>query len=209
MERGEAKTMQDRMAEAAIAAVADWAGAIVDYREVTAPVMSPMHKGVDSLCFAVDVDAKPFFLKIVHPEVRAGSDVRATFEAARAAAALGIAPLALHCLPDQDAIVYERLGSGWATAKTDKLREPAVMVSVVEAKRKIHAGAPLARSWSIFDSIRAMSRATTKSGAVDGAKVLWMIAAAHDIERALKAAGFDTAPCHADGLASNIMVDGP
>ena len=206
MKCGAATTARERLAEAAIAAVPDWDGATIDYRDMTAPVMSPMHKNVDSLCFAVDVYAAPYFMKIVHPEFRMDSDVPATFAAAQSAASLGVAPRALHCLAAHHAIVFDRLGSGWRTAKSDDLRAPELMAAVIAAKKKIHAGAALGRSWTVFDGIRAISLRACESRAVDCASVLWMIKAAHDIEAAFEAAGFDTAPCHADGLASNVMI---
>ncbi len=206
MMRDAAANAREQLAEAAIAAVPDWAGATIDYREVTTPIMSPMHKNVDSLCFAVDVDAAPYLLKIVHPELHADADVPASFAAARAAGALGMAPRALHCLPAHDAVVFERLGSDWSTAKTDDLRRPDVMAAVIAAKKTLHAGAAFPRTWTIFDGIRAISEVTRRSGAVDCASILWMFAAVHDIESAFQAAGFDKASCHADGLASNVMV---
>jgi hypothetical protein len=206
MKLGEARTSEERLAEAAIAAVGDWSGSSISYRDVTAPVMSPMHKGVDSLCFAVDVDEDPVFLKIVHPELRSEIDVSDVFAAASASASMGVTPAPVRCLPDHGAIVFQRLDEGWRSARTDDLRKMAVMMPVIDAKRRIHLGPRFARTWSVFDGIRAFPSDVIMAAPVAPTELLWMIDAAHDIAAAFDGAGFDTVPCHADGLASNVMV---
>ena len=96
---GEAASAEDQAAEAAIRLVPEWSGAAVRYDRAAAPIMSPMHKAVDSECYAVDVNDAPYFLKIIHPEMRAAVDLAASFEAAGKAAACGVAPAPRHCLP--------------------------------------------------------------------------------------------------------------
>ena len=206
MSPGEAMTPEDRLAAAAIAAVPDWRGASVAFRDVTAPVMSPMHRNVDSLCFVVDVDANSFFLKIAHPDMRGLRPVQRTFAAAAVAAGQGVSPQPLHCLPDHDALVFAYLGDAWRTARVDDLRAPATMASTIAAKKRLPSQPKLGHSWSIFDGIRSVAPAAAARRADDTATPHGMIEAAHNIEAAFAAAGFDQAPCHADGLASNIML---
>ena len=205
MTPGQATTPEHLRAEAAIAAVHDWRGTAIDYRDVTAPVMSPMHRNVDSLCFVVEVDATTYFLKITHPDGGEISVPRA-FAAASLAARHGISPTPLHCVAAHDAIVFAFLGEGWRTARVDDLREPDTMAATIAAKKRLQAQPRLGNTWSVFDGIREIAPAATERGAVDRASIQWMLAAADDIEAAFAAAGFDLAPCHADGLASNIML---
>ena len=206
---GHAITKAETAAEAAIAAVPDWVGLDVTYRDRTVAVMSPMHKGVDSWCFSVDVEKAPFFLKITHPELRAEIDVVASFEMAARAAAAGVGPKPLHGLQSVHAVVFEQLDDNWKTAKSDDLRRSAIMAKIVDAKKCLHASGSFAKfgaSWSVFDQIRSLSLDIESDCALDRRETKWMVHAVHDIEKALEAGSFETAPCHADGLASNIMI---
>ena len=206
MKLGDATTPAQRLVETVIGAVGEWAASSITYDDVTVPIMSPMHKGVDSLCFNVDVDKARYFLKIVHPESRSEIHVDDVYVAASAASALDVAPAPVRYLPDFDAIVFERLDGGWQSAKIDDLRTLSVMQRVLQAKRSLHGGVRFKRSWSVFDGIRSFPVGIIKTAPVEPVELLWMIDAVHDIEAAFDAAGYDTAPCHADGIASNIMI---
>ena len=205
MRPGEASSPEERIAEAVIAAVPEWAGAAVSYRDVTTPVMSPMHRNVDSFCFAVDVDAESFFLKIAHPDVRANITVPRVFAAAALAAELGVSPKPLHCVAAHDAIVFEYLDESWRPARVDDIRRPTTMESTIAAKKRFQSQPLLGHAWSVFDGVRDLL-STALDEAIDIASTAWMIEAVQDIEAAFGAAGFDVAPCHADGIASNIML---
>ena len=195
-----------RLAEAAIAAVPDWAGRRVSYREVTAPVMSPMHRNVDSLGFIVDVEMRSYFLKIVHPDVQAQIPTERVFAAATRAGMLGFAPMPLDCLPAQHAIVFERLDESWRPARLDDLRRAEVMEAAITAKAGLHAQPRVGWAWSVFDGIRDVATRVANASTIEPALFGWMIEAVGDIEAAFKAAGTDVATCHADGLACNLMV---
>ena len=206
MTTADAASSEMRLAEAAIAAVSDWTGKRVICRDVTAPVMSPMHRNVDSYCFALDTDAGDYFLKIVHPDVRAQVSVERVFAAATRAGMLGLSPMPLHCLAAQDAIVFDRLDESWQPARMDDLRRATVMEAAIAAKKGLHSQPSIGHRWSVFDGIREQFELLAKGSGIVTALFGWMIEAAGDIEAALKAAGTDVAACHADGLASNIMV---
>jgi hypothetical protein len=195
-----------RLAEAAIAVVPGWAGRAVSYREVTAPVMSPMHRNVDSLGFVVEVDASSYFLKIAHPDVRAQILTERVFAAAHRAGTLGLAPMPLDCLPAHHAIVFERLDESWHPARIDDIRRPTVMEGAITAKAALHTQPRIGWAWSVFDGIRDVAARVATASSIEPALFNWMIAAADDIEAAFKAAGTDVATCHADGLACNVMV---
>ena len=198
---GQARSESEQAAEAAIRAVPEWAGTRIDYRRAVLPVMSPVHRAVDSDCWALDVDGASNFLKVVHPEMRATIDVATSFAAAQVAAKVGVAPAVHHRLPEHHAIVFTRLDEPWRTARTDDLRRPDVMAGLLAAKRRIHGLAPFGRSWSVFDAIRALP--DPRDEVPD---LWWMRDALGDIEAAITAAGIDARPCHADGLASNVMI---
>jgi thiamine kinase-like enzyme len=203
---GQASTAAEHAAEAAITAIPAWAGAAVVYRAATVPVISTMHRSVDCDGFAVDVDGAAFFLKITHPEARSGIDLGAVFEAASAAAALGVAPTPRYFLPEVGAIVFERLDKPWRTAMMHDLQSLDVFADVVAAKKRLHAGTRFKRDWSVFAGIRKVQAALADSGTTVAPDAWWMRDTVADIEAAFRAAGTDSVPCHADGLASNIMI---
>jgi hypothetical protein len=196
----------DRLAAAAIAAVPDWRASTVTCRDVSAPVMSPMHRGIDSLCFAVDADMGAFFLKIAHPECRDGIDIQTSFAAAARAAAAGHAPKPIFALPEHFAIVFERLDETWKSATIGELGQAGTMAAVIAAKKALHASQRFGRAWTIFDAVRTIFLKATEIQAVDERASIWMLDAIREIEKAFQAAGSDAAPCHADGLASNVMI---
>ncbi|MEJ0092094.1 MAG: aminoglycoside phosphotransferase family protein [Methylocella sp.] len=203
---GEATSATERAAEKVIAAIPAWANATIAYRTATVPVISTMHRSVDSDGFAVDVDGAPFFLKITHPEARPWIDMACVFEAASSATAAGVAPAPRYYLPDLHAIVFERLDESWRTAMMSDLQNPDIIAAILTAKKRIHIGARFKRDWSIFDGITAVKAKLAGSGAELDSDIWWLCDAVADIEAAFRAAGTDSVPCHADGLASNIMI---
>ncbi len=203
---GAAANDDERAAEAAIRLVPGWAGAAIDYARAAVPIMSPMHRAVDSDCYAVDVDGAPYFLKIVHADLRPAMDLAASFDAAAKAAACGVAPAPRHCLPQAHAIVFDRLDASWRTATVDDIRGPCVMGAVLAAKARIHAGPSFARTWSVFDAIDATLPLLTPVERERVPDLWWLRDAVASIAASFEAAGTDRKPCHADGMASNIML---
>ena len=198
----------DQAARTAIEAISAWHGSSITCRKLVGPVMSPVHNGVYSDRYAVDVAGKPYFLKIFDPDVASEIEIDHVFEAASSAADVGVAPKPVFVLSHIDAMVFERLDESWVTAGVEDLRRATVMANVLKAKASIHATQPSRYLWSVFDGIRDLARLPLARGALAAGDVPWMIDAVRDIEMAITAAGFDRKPCHADGVASNVMIDG-
>ncbi len=193
--------------DAIVAAVDAWRGHAVTLSPAEPGIVSPSHRGADSDRWLVSVDgaAPAFILKIVHPEQAAFFDVAASFDAQKAAAALGCTPKVLHADPARRAIVAGFL-DGWATARMDDLRKPDVLARVLAAKSAIQAGPAFSGDWTVFDRLRRFDEAR-REAAIEGPDDLWwMLDAVADIEAALVAGGWDARPAHADGLASNVMI---
>ncbi len=205
---GDAQTDEERCAEAAIAAVPEWRGLAIRYWRATPPVMSPSHRAVDSLCFAIDVGVAPerLFLKVLHPDLWPTVDIDAAFEAARLAAQLGVTPAPRRLIAAQRAIVFDRLDEGWRTARMDDLGDEFVLAKVIAAKKTINGGPAFGRDWTIFDGVRRIEADLASAAAEVSADAWWMRDAVDDIEKAVVAAGWDSKPCHGDGLASNVMI---
>ncbi|PNG24890.1 phosphotransferase family protein [Methylocella silvestris] len=205
---GEALTDEERLVEALIAATPEWRGLSVRYEAGATPVMSPLHRAVDSVCFAIDVGAAPerFFLKILHPDLWPSVDVGAAFEAARIAAQLGTTPKPLRLFAAERATLFDRLDEMWRTATVDDFADATILFNVVSAKKAIHAGPPFGRKWTVFNGIRQLEADLAAGGIEAPAGVGRLRAAAGNIEQAFILAGWDAKPCHGDGLASNVMV---
>jgi thiamine kinase-like enzyme len=205
---GEPADAYEEAAEAALRCVADWEGSEVRYALAVPGVVSPVHRGVDSACWAVSVGSGPpqYFLKVLHQDAAPYIDLATSFEAARRAAECRLTPAPRHFLPEQRSVIFTLLDGSWRTAHMDDLQEPAIMENVIAAKKRIQKLAPLGRPWTVFDGIRRLNGELERSGVRLADDAWWLLDNAQDIEQALLAAGSDAKPCHADGVSSNVMI---
>jgi hypothetical protein len=193
--------------ERALAAVDAWQGAQIRWAPAVVPVASPMRRGVAGACFRVEVAGHgAYFVKLVQDEVACFVDLTATADASAKAAALGVAPPMRFALPDQGALIYDYLPEPWRHAHVRDLADRGVLESVLAAKKRIHQGPPFARTRSILGAIDDVAGRAHSDGAPLPPDYPWMLANLGDIRAALLAAGSDLAPCHGDGVASNVML---
>ncbi|MBL0373467.1 phosphotransferase [Rhizobium sp. KVB221] len=170
-------------------------------------VVSPIHRAVENhCCFATAAGAKPVFVKRRHDDMAAFIEPTRVMEASRKAGELGIAPRLLHADPDDGVLVFEALGEDWRWGHADVLRHPAVLESLLAAKRKFHTAAALSEMRSVFDLVLAYRHLAASPEVTLPAPVQTVSAAVDRIAAAIAAAGFDTVACHADGASSNVMV---
>lgn len=170
-------------------------------------VLVPSHRGVDSARLLISMDglSPSLLLKSVHPDQRIFLDAAASFDAQRKAAALGSAP-EIVAFDETRAVSVSEYLEGWATARVSDLKKPERLHAVIRAKRKIHSGPRFKSTWSVFDRIR-MLRTRCDPAMLDAAGGLrTLLDSVFHIERMIAAAGVDTVPAHADGLASNILI---
>lgn len=177
--------------------------------EAGAPgVMSPSHRGIDSTRFELSVQGQrpSLMLKIIHPDQRRYIDAAASFDAQRKAAALGCAPDVLASDPMRAAALIEFLDD-WGTVRVNDLQKPDVLEAVLGLKRRIHSGPRLLRTWSVFDRIRTLREELGRAVTDIPKELPAVLDDVFHIERMISAAGVDEVPAHADGLASNILID--
>ncbi len=170
-----------------------------------AAIVSPMCQAVDWSCWTVE--AAGLFLKLREPDAMPFVDLQATATATEAAAALGLSPAVRFVLPERQAIGLDLLRHPWRTARLHDLADPATFAAVLAAKKAFRDGPPLRRKWDIFAHAEAMRQAV--DGAGDGigpADQAALMAGISQAREALAAGGQDSRPCHADGLASNLML---
>jgi hypothetical protein len=207
---GEATSPEEQALEQVILAIPEWQGHPASYEQLIPPVVSPVHRAVDGDCWAVSAgsDQANFFVKILHPDFLPYSSGPIAFHAAVNAAALGLAPRPRHFLPDHHAYVSDLLDSSWRTGRMDDFDNPLVTANVINAKKTFHTSARLGKPWSVFDGIDRFRADLTAASIVPEGDIWWMLENVATIKAALDAAGADSKPAHADGLASNIMIDG-
>ncbi len=170
-----------------------------------AATVSPMCQAVDWNCWRVD--GAGLFLKLREPDAMPFVDLEATAAAARAAAALGLSPAVRFVSPEHQAIGLDLLPAPWCAARLHQLADPATFAAVLRAKQAFRNGPPLRRTWDIFAHAAVMQEAVDRAGADTGpADQAALMAGVVQARDALAAAGQDLRPCHADGLASNVMI---
>lgn len=202
---GQAETEAESLAEAALSSCPAWQGRAVAYAPAGAGIVSPSHRGVDAQQWKVAVDgAEPaVLLKVFHDDQKPFIDAARSHAATAQAAGLGITPRPLFCT--DRALAVELLPSDWRTAAMDSLRDAGRMEKVIALKRRMHASTPLSGAQTVFERLRALKELMLAAGVAMPADLWWLQAGVDDIETTIAAAGYDTVPAHADGLASNVM----
>lgn len=170
-------------------------------------VVSPVHRAVENTCvFATMPDRPAVFVKRRHDDMADFIALEHVADASRKAGELGVAPRLLHADPAGGLLVFEALGAEWAWGHADVLRRPAVLESLLSAKRRFQQASPLAENRSVFDLVAAYRRLAEAPGVILPALVRTAATAVEQIGAAIAAAGVDLVPCHADGVSSNVMV---
>nr|WP_170971267.1 phosphotransferase [Mesorhizobium sp. GR13] len=144
-------------------------------------------------------------LKTIHADQLQFFDAAAAFDAQAKAAALGACPALLASDVDCATSVVEYL-DGWRTARVSDLKRPDLLNTVLSVKRSIHSGERFNTSWTVFDRIRMLNARHGMLQCDHPAGLPAMFKQMQRIEGIINAAGVDTVPAHADGLASNILI---
>jgi thiamine kinase-like enzyme len=170
-------------------------------------VVSPIHRAVENACFAVRLaPGNEMFVKVCHDDMAEFVNVAATAEASRIASALGVGPALMHVDPHRRILAFEMLGSPWRWCRVDDLANRDLLAQVIAAKRQIHKGSRFGDNRSVFDIVRAYAERAAERRAFLPSDVPSLLTQVGRIERAIEAGGIDTTPCHADSIASNIII---
>ncbi|WP_137113393.1 phosphotransferase [Mesorhizobium sp. GR13] len=170
-------------------------------------VLVPSHRGIDSTRMLLSIDGRrpSMLLKTIHADQLQFFDAAAAFDAQAKAAALGACPALLASDVDCATSVVEYL-DGWRTARVSDLKRPDLLNTVLSVKRSIHSGERFNTSWTVFDRIRMLNARHGMLQCDHPAGLPAMFKQMQRIEGIINAAGVDTVPAHADGLASNILI---
>ncbi|KQR71568.1 phosphotransferase [Rhizobium sp. Leaf341] len=194
--------------EKALCAFADILGGAPSCIPAMAAVASPSYHAVESQSFLIvakDGDT-PFFLRLGLDEVADLVDGEAAFAAAVRFHQLGAAPQPLGYDAVSRTTLFTALGNDWKAANIDDLMQPETIMRLVGIQKEIAAGAPLGRSWSVFDGITHLCEIVT-AGAMDlPGDAEWMLSWMAPIRQAIEASGIDVKPAHGDPHSSNVML---
>lgn len=195
----------DARVEAALARLPALAGRVRSHALAAAPVASPTHRGVASDGVRLDLlDGSSLFLKIRHADCAADVAPHAA-EAARKAAATGVAPDVVAEGPGVLALAF--LGPPWRYARLGDLQDAALLGRALAAKKRLHAEGPTGHRFDPFARIDMLFAEVVASGILLPDDTAYLVATCGLIGQAIGASGVDPAFCHNDGVASNVMVD--
>ena len=203
---GSPDTPIEETAERALSHFAATNGSATTYRSSVGSVASPVHRGVESACFDVDVDGKPLFLKVRYPDMAGFFEEALVQEGARLASELGVGA----CLVDADEVngcyLFERLDETWRWGKVDDFESASVLENTVRAKRAIHGGEALHLGRSVFETIEGYQGIIQSEGIKVPKTAAAVLEKVRQSAQAIAAAGISNTPCHGDGVASNVMI---
>lgn len=169
-----------------------------------AAIASPMWQAVEWDAYILP--GQSVFLKLLSPDMAELVNSAAAIEGAQAAGTLGISPALLWANAAQQAMAFTLLPPAWRAARLDDLQRPAVMQKAIAAKKSLRAAPAFSRRWDVFAEItRRLVLAQASSTALP-ADMPSLLSAVRQAQSAIEAAGFDLAPCHNDGQASNLLL---
>src|SRR6476469_2451840 len=185
--------------EQVIAAIPDWAGAVVTDERIPA--------GLTNTTWRVEVDGTPCFVRIPGADtellaVDRGNEIHNTIAAAEA----GVSPRVVQTVPAWDVFALEWLDA--RTMSNETLRADGMPSRIAATLRQLHAGRRFRDDFDMFRvAERYMALVDERSIRIPAGyrEHLGLIPR---IEAALRVHRPATVPCHNDLLAENYLDDG-
>ncbi len=172
----------------------------------TPSMASPSWWGADSECLDVRSASQAVFVKTMIGHAGAYVDIPHAFSAAVAAGESGVGPRVLAADADAGVLVLENLGDTASTATVDRFDDPDALASLIELRARVHTGAGITRTATVFDDIRALTTLAYTAGVTVPQDFGWMLRMVNMAEKKILATGFDTVPAHGDGNVSNVLL---
>lgn len=171
-------------------------------------IASPMWQAVEWSNWIVTAGAQPeaLFLKVLGPDFAGIIDVEAAHDGARHGAAAGVAPAVNFFSATDRAIGFTYLAAPWRHTWLDDLQKPEILAAAIGAKQAFRQGPALGRVWNVFAEVEAWAARAQTSGTTLPADNGTLLDAVRKASLAIAAAGADSAPCHNDGQASNLLL---
>ncbi len=183
---------------AVIRAVPEWAGLDPDG-------VSPITLGITNRNFRVDVGGQSFVVRLSGKDTGLlGIDRAAECEAARAAAAAGVAPDVFAFLPEHEALITRFVDAD--PLPEDDLEREEVLAAVVASVKSIHSMTPIPSTFSAFRVVREYRNVAVERGVLISTDFDRALERADRIESAFLRAPVTPVPCHDDLLNANFLV---
>jgi thiamine kinase-like enzyme len=184
---------------AVIAAIPEWEG--------LEPDVTPITIGITNRNFKVEIGGEWFVVRVSGKDTDLlGIDRSAENEAARAAAAAGVAPEVYAYLPDQGALITRFMAGGYIPE--EDLEREDVLGAVIRSVKAIHAGAPIPSTFPVFRIVEDYRAIAGERGVSAPAVFEEIHAKAGDIEAAFSKQPLADRPCHNDLLNANFLLEG-
>jgi hypothetical protein len=172
----------------------------------TPSMASPSWWGADSECLDVRSESQAVFVKTMIGHAGAYVDIPHAFSAAVAAGESGVGPAVLAADAEAGVLVLENLCDTASTATVDRFDDPDTLASLIELRARVHTGAGITRTATVFDDIRALTTLAHTTGVTLPQDFGWMLRMVDMAEKKILATGFDTVPAHGDGNVSNVLL---
>jgi thiamine kinase-like enzyme len=161
--------------------------------------------GITNHNFKVDAPGGPYVLRVAGRDTELlGIDRTVEYEAALAAAAVGVGPEVVE-LVEPEGYLVTRYVEG-EIVPLERMRDPDVIVRVAHALRAVHRGPSLPARFNSFRVVEDYRSVAFAHGAEVPPGYAWARQVARRIERARGA--FAERPCHNDLLNANFIDDG-
>jgi thiamine kinase-like enzyme len=185
--------------EEVVAKIHDWKGKDIS--------VQPLSGGLTNTNFKVDVDGKPYFVRVPGESTELlAIDRNNEYHNTKAAAEAGVGPKVLYHLPEYSVMVLEFLQG--RTLSKESLNEPGMPTRMAQAIKQLHAGPRFFSDFNMFRlteyylNICRDRDIRTPEGYLDRMPTVGQI------EKAMSVNPLAIVPCNNDLLAENYIDDG-
>jgi thiamine kinase-like enzyme len=185
--------------EEVVEKIEDWKGKSIS--------IQPLSGGLTNSNFKVEVDGKPFFVRIPGESTELlAIDRRNEYFNSKAAAEAGVGPQVLYYLPDYQVMVLEFLKA--KTMSNETLNATGMPTRIAQAIHRLHGGPRFLNDFNMFRLTEYYLKICKERGIRIPDGYLERMEIVKRIEQAMAVRPMETVPCNNDLLAENYMDDG-
>lgn len=185
--------------EEVVQKIDDWRNKQIEIQEMTG--------GLTNKNFRVNVDGRPFFVRIPGASTELlAIDRDNEYHSSKAAAAAGIGPKVLYHLPDHKVMVLEFIDG--QTMSIESLGAPGMPTRIAQSLKKLHAGANCLNEFNMFRLVEFYIGIVEKHQVRIPDDYRDRMSVLSRMEAAIQKKSLAGVPCNNDLLAENFIDDG-
>ena len=185
--------------EEVVQKIDDWRNKQIEIQEMTG--------GLTNKNFRVNVDGRPFFVRIPGASTELlAIDRDNEYHSSKAAAAAGIGPNVLYHLPDHKVMVLEFIDG--QTMSIESLGAPGMPTRIAQSLKKLHAGANCLNEFNMFRLVEFYIGIVEKHQVRIPDDYRDRMSILSRMEAAIQKKSLTGVPCNNDLLAENFIDDG-